>query len=256
MQESSSRDDSRESLESFRCGETGIDFDTLCHFATPIFHLYGFDAAESSTSLDAEQVDEQVAALETARLMWAFFESGGQRDWEKTRRLQSILFGQDCSIEEMAAMSALLEQLSNNWESLPLIVRRARNGRASFDDLVAALNGTSTHNAHPDNGRAGPSTNGRARSGDFPVDSPEALAAFASPLLDDPAIDEDPDLVSEMMSRAQDYWHLATLTGDEFVLEIERLADKYSTTTEEKSAVLAEANLMVARFHKLFPHWT
>ncbi len=256
MQESSSSDDSWESLESFRCGETGIDFDTLCHFAKPIFHLFGFDAAGDSTSLNAEQVDDQVAALETARLMWAFFESGGQRDWEKIQRLQSVLFGQDCSIEEMAAMSALLEQLSSNWESLPLVVRRATNGRASFDDLVVALNGTSTQDGESDEGRAGPTTNGRARSGDFPVDSPEALAAFASPLLDDPSIDENPDLLSEMMARAQDYWHLATLTGDEFVHEIERLADKYSTTTEEKSTVLAEANLMVARFHKLFPHWT
>ncbi|MBT8401637.1 MAG: hypothetical protein KJO98_14260 [Rhodothermia bacterium] len=255
MQESSSRDDSWESLESFRCGEAGIDFDTLCHFARPIFHLFGFDAAENSTSLDAEQVDDQVAALETARLMWAFFESGGQRDWEQTRRLQSVLFGQDCSIEEMAAMSALLEQLSSNWESLPVVVRRSRNGRASFDDLVAALNGRSTQEGNHNPHHSDPSTNGQAH-GDHPVESPEALAAFASPLLDDPSIDENPDLLSEMMARAQDYWHLATLTGDEFVHEIERLSDKYSTTTEEKSAVLAEANLMVARFHKLFPHWT
>ncbi len=252
MQESSSRDDSWESLESFRCGETGIDFDTLCRFARPIFHLFGFDAAESSSVLNPEQVDDQVAALETARLMWAFFESGGRRDWEKTRRLQSVLFGDDCSIEELAAMSALVEQLSGNWESLPKVVRRSKNGRASFDDLVAALNGTPSN----DESRSpGVSVNGRARN-DLPVDSPEALAAFASPLLDDPSIDENPDMISDMMARAQDYWHLATLTGDEFVQEIERLADKYSTTTEEKSTVLAEANLMVARFHKLFPHWT
>ncbi|MDX1430517.1 MAG: hypothetical protein R3282_09525 [Rhodothermales bacterium] len=248
MHDNPSGDDPWESLESFRCGDTGIDYDTLCRFAGPIFHLFGFEGTESDSE---DRVDDRVAALETARLMWAFFECGGQRDWEKMGQLQSTLFGKRCSSEEQAAMSILIEQLGARWESLPLSVRRSKPGRPSFDSLLSMLD--SDANATAELGT--PASNGRSHA-DVPVDSPDALAAFASPLLDDPAIDDDPDRLSEMMARAQDYWHLATLTGEHFVREIERLADKYATTTEEKSAVRAEANLMVARFHKLFPHWT
>ena len=248
---SSCKDDARRSLESYRSGETGITFEILCRFARPIFDLFGLNPRSSGDGLEEDIVDDHVAALETARLFWAFFESRGPRDQSMSARLQAVLFGPDPTVEEQAAMAVLIERLSSNWQTLPHGVREKQSGRPSFYGLIVELeeHRGSTH------APGSPATNGRAGR-DVPVDSPEALAEFACPLLEDPAVEDNPDRLSEMMGRAHDYWQLATMTGNEYADRVERLADKYSATAEERDAIVEEANLMVARFHKLFPHWT
>ncbi len=224
-----------------------IPYGNLRRFAQPIFDLFGIDESASLATLTDREADDHVAALETARLFWAYFRDGGSDDDQMTCIMQDVLFGPAPSYEENAGFSVLVDQLGHRWRALPQSVRTSFS-EPHFSELVAAI----TTESDPDHSL---STNGAVRHGG-PVDSPDALAAFASPLLDDPSIEADPDRISDVMARAQDYWSLALLTGDAYAEEVQRIGDKYSGTPEEKSAVIAEANIMVARFHKLFPHWT
>lgn len=230
-------------------GPPQIPYSSLRRFAQPIFDLFGIDESAMVSELSDKEADDHVAALETARLFWAYFRDGGAEDHHMTCTMEEVLFGPAPSYEEHAGFSVLVDQLGHRWQALPRSVRRCTTGgELHFRDLVSAITASDAidHTV---------STNGAIRH-DAPVDSPDALAAFASPLLDDPSIDSNPDRISDVMSRAQDYWLLAQLNGDAYATAVERIGDKYSTNAEEKSAVIAEANMMVARFHKLFPHWS
>jgi hypothetical protein len=56
-------------------GETGVQFDALVLFATPLFETYGLDLADAFTMKANPEaaLPEVLAVMETARVLWAFF---------------------------------------------------------------------------------------------------------------------------------------------------------------------------------------
>ncbi len=230
-------------LESYRNGEYGIPYDHLLRFSAPIFELYQIDP-EAELLGPVESLEDRVAVLETARLFWSFFRSGGVADFEMTEKAQELLFGSSPTPDQTAAFVVLLDRLGSEWNTMPRNVSGA-SGVHSFNDLVAAFEEEENLPADGIDDRP-------ARA----IDSPDALATFASPLLENPLLENQPDALSDMMARAQDYWDLALLVGEEFERQLEQVADRYSANQDDRAAIIAEANFMVARFHKLFPHWT
>jgi hypothetical protein len=250
MDESVDRREAFEAIQAFRNGQAGVPFPALERFAAPIFDLYGKETLDPPESAPTHELVDCLSMMETARLFWVYFGSGSDRDSALTGRVKELLVGETPSLEQEAVFAALVEQLRSNWCSIP---RSLRNGSATSSNpsaLLQVLCELESGEHEPD------ASVGVDGTPDSAIDSPEALAAFASPLLEDPSLGDDPDRLSEMMQRARDYWHLAQLDGADFELHQRAIADRYSTSGDEREIILAEASFMVARFHMLFPHWT
>jgi hypothetical protein len=248
MDETLDRREALRAIRAYRNGDHGIPYSALQRFAAPIFDLYGMDDRDASETASAQELIDHLSVMETARLFWCYFGCGAQQDEILSSRLKTLLVGTSPTLEQEAVFAALVEQLYENWSSTPLSVQRV-NGKphttTSLLQLLAELEAGCTSGEDAD---VEPTTGA--------VDSPEALAIFASPLLEDPSVADDPDRLSELMARARDYWRLAQLDGSDFESEQEVVAERYASGPEDRRMILAEASFMVARFHMLFPHWT
>ncbi len=249
MNDTLHRREALRAIRAYRNGDHGIPYTALQRFAAPIFELYGIEKREDTETAAAQELEDLLSVMETARLFWCYFDCGAQQDPTLAERVKRLLVGVDPTLEQEAVFAALVQQLHENWSSTPLSVQRLNSKDQSTATLLQHLIeleqhvDADTHDSHDE-------SDSRA------VDSPEALAIFASPLLEDPSVEDDPDRLSELMARARDYWHLAQLDGADFEAQQEAVAARYASSSEERHTILAEASFMVARFHMLFPHWS
>lgn len=241
----------REALDVYLTGRSGIRFEALIRFAGPLFDLYDVNwrvnDRKDTLSRDRDELATMVAILDTARLLWAFMELDDREHLNLLPKLEDALLGPRAGDEERSNLLVLLSLLEEHWASFSPEQRREAldtTGYAlpTFDMLLDEYQG-----------RQPLPTRHRATNGPDDLDLPEALATFARPLLDDPAIAEQPDLLENRIERAQAYWDLATSDEAEFDRQLQRILETFADTEREQASIRKEAHRMVARFHKLFP---
>lgn len=246
MDEALDRHEALRAIRAYCNGDVGVPYPALQRFASPIYDLYGIEARSTFDSAPARELRDHLSVMETARLFWWYFGSGAESNADLSARVRALLIGEQPSQEQEAAFAVLVERLHDNWSTIPRALRQINGHTCNTISLSRLLDELEPETSD----EPAPTPPSGA------VDSPEALAVFASPLLEDPTVEDDPDRISEMMGRARDYWHLAQLNGPDFERQQIAIAEKYGKTEEERQFILAEAGFMVARFHMLFPHWT
>ena len=249
MDETLDRREALRAIRAYRNGDHGVSYSALQRFAAPIFELYGIQDREAAETAPVHELADHLSVMETARLFWCYFGCGAQKDETLGARVKALLVGVTPTMEQEAVFAALVEQLYENWSSTPLSVQRPHGQAHTTASLAHMLDELEQLEQNSEPGE------NEVQSPSGAVDSPEALAVFASPLLEDPSVEDDPDRLSELMARARDYWHLAQLDSPEFEEQQDIVARKYATGEQTRQLILAEANFMVARFHMLFPHW-
>ncbi|MEX0821592.1 MAG: hypothetical protein WD021_05560 [Rhodothermales bacterium] len=241
----------REALDVYLSGRSGIRFDALMRFAGPLFDLYDVDwRADDRTdalSRDRDELATMVAVLDTARLLWAFMELGDEEHLSLLPKLEDALLGPGAGDEERSNLLVLLSLLEEHWTSFSPDERRAAletPGYAlpTFDMLLDEYQG-----------RQPLPSRHRVTYGPDDLELPEALATFARPLLDDPTIADQPNLVEDRIERAQAYWDLATSDEADFDHQLQRILETFADSEREQASIRKEAHRMVARFHQLFP---
>lgn len=242
----------RDALDVYVAGRSGVRFDALMRFAGPLFDLYDVewrsDDRGDALSRDEDELSTMVAVLDTARLLWAFFALDDERGVDAIPELEDALLGRGAGDQERSNLLVLLSLLEEHWQSFTSEERAKAidtPGYAlpAFDVLLAEYEGRRRRLPRRDAAAFGPDD----------LDLPEALAVFAEPLLQDPAIEDDPDLVEERVERAQAYWDLATTPANQFESQLQRIVDAFATSDDERAAIRREAQIMVERFNRLFP---
>ena len=224
-------------------GETGVLYESLALFAEPLFGIYELDASDAfRLRTDPGAVaDDTVALLETARVLWAFFSLPPSERAHKRAALASQLVGDEPSDEDWMGLDGLLETVEIHWQALlPEEIEAAQStGHAvlGFDDLL-----------HHPAFRVGPEAEDATHAGfgATSLSEIEARALFAQPLLEDPALMDDPDAFENAMQRADAYWALARDAG----ADAEAAATEFAEGDADEAA---EAMLMIQRFRELFP---
>lgn len=242
----------RKALDVYVSGRSGIRFDALMRFAGPLFDLYEVDwragSGTDALSRDEEELSTMLALLDTARLLWAFFSLDDEENLEALPEVEDALVGRTAGDEERSNLLVLLSLLEEHWQSFAsdersIAVDTPGYVLPDFELLLAEYEGR----LHRLPARR------TARFGPDDLELPEALAVFAKPLLQDPAIEGDPDLLEERVERAQAYWDLATVPKSQFDDQLQHIVETFASNQEEQSAIRDEAQRMVARFKKLFP---
>ena len=225
-------------------GETGVLYESLALFAEPLFGLYELDAADAfrlRTEPDAV-ADDTVALLETARVLWAFFSLPPQKRSHKRPALAAQLVGEEPSDEDWMGLDGLLETVEIHWQALlPEEIEAAQatgHPVLGFDDLL-----------HHPAFRVGAEDEDATTAGfgETSLSEIEARALFAQPLLEDPALMDDPDAFEDAMQRADAYWALARDAGPDAAKAAREFAEGDDDVEE------AEAREMIERFRTLFP---
>ncbi len=224
-------------------GETGVQYESLALFAEPLFGVYELDAADAfrlRTEPDAV-ADDTVALLETARVLWAFFSLPPQERSHKRPALAAQLVGDDPSEEDWMGLDGLLQTVEVHWQALlPEEIEAAQSTGhpvLGFDELL-----------HHPAFRVGPEDDDATHAGygEAGLSEIEARAQFAQPLLEDPALMDDPDAFEDALQRADAYWALARDAGPDAEAAAKEFAD--GDAGEE-----SEALEMIQRFRELFP---
>lgn len=239
-------------LDVFLNGEAGIQFESLLHFAEPLFELYQVDLRSSlqKSERTAEELATMVAILETARLLWAFFSLPEQDRNKKIEDLErGLLGGSPTGPEERMDFLKLLSVMQARWESMPASMKRppreAPTAKApSFDLLLSNYDPIHVSAA------AGQPSN---RYGPEDLEPAEAQALFARPLLNEAGVAQDPDRLEDAMARANAYWQLAQVSTQRFDEELRSIKEQFAANAAEKEQIEEEAEEMVDRFYELFP---
>jgi hypothetical protein len=221
----------------------------LVGFAGPLFELYGVPRLASCTHLRPDEVrrDEiegAAASLEAARVFWLFFRQRGPDANEMLAKLQTVLLGESPDDEYVAVFSALVVGMVDRWNALAPSVRDVGPSPSDARRELHLLFSATSEDVQEIEER------------DPAVDSPDALATFAGPLLECPSVGDDPERVSEVMHRAQSYWNLAMVPPEDYNRRLSDIVQRFAGSGDERPLIESEANMMVARFHKLFPHWS
>lgn len=247
------RDDLREALDAFLNGETGIRFEALATFAEPLFDLYEVDPRETLTTLDGQRATEEAATLlsvlEMARLLWAYCGLTPEEQATHLPALCQCLLGPQPTDEALQALDDLLEMMQQQWDGMDPFKRAAAEDMPGF--AVPSLAQLLADMEDAD----GPS---RAAAADaaYPTESfdlPEAFAHFVQPLLDDPRVHADAERLEDVMARAQAYWELAQVPGDEYEERLCALVKLHAPDPAARHALRVEAERMVQHFFALFP---
>lgn len=241
----------REALDVYVSGRSGLRFEMLARFAGPLFDLYEVDWKSddpAAASRDRDELSTMLAVLETARLLWAFFQLDDEKSLQMLPELEDALLGRGAGDEERSNVLVLLSLMEGHWQELT-------DGDAAaganvpgyalppFDRLLDEYLGRTPETQSRDRSRIGP---------DHP-DLPEALALFAQPLLEAAGIQGDPDALERQVALAQAYWELALAPAEEYELELARIFDAFAGGAHERDAIRQEAAAMMQRYRRLFP---
>lgn len=227
-------------------GETGLLFEPLVLFAEPLFDLYGLDPdAALALRHHPERADEGVlAALEAARVLWAYFALPEPARAERYPRLAAFLLGAHYSPADEADFEEVLDRMQRQWDDLaPEDRALAESGPTPPLDFDALLE-------HPALVGPPPETTAGSTYGPEALSELEAQALFAQPLLD---AADGPEAMEAALERASAYWDLAHLRGDDRADLRERILRAYAPSPAERPALEAELEAMLARFAALFP---
>lgn len=241
----------REALDVFVSGRSGLRFELLARFAGPLFDLYEVDWRSedpAAASRDRDELSTMLAVLETARLLWAFFQLDEEKSLQMLPELEDALLGRGAGDEERSNVLVLLSLMEGHWQQLT--ASEPAEGESvpgyalpAFDRLLDEYLGRSPEMPVSD----------RSPVGSDESDLPEALALFAQPLLEAPGVQGDPNALERQVALAQAYWELALAPSEEYEMELARIFDAFAGTASERDAIRQEAAEMMQRYRRLFP---
>lgn len=238
-------------LDAYLDDAMGVRFDALARFATPLFDLYGIDLQASciqrSENRPPGELNALITALDTARLFWSYFSLDENEQQRHAPALKKCLIGAAPAAEAEASFHELMELMRDQWDALPASLRNhacdsVPSTLPPFEKLI------DTHTAPAKDTPPGASAPDPSQT-----EQPEALALFAQPLLDDPAVHVDPDALEARMARATAYWDLAHTPPDAREQKLEALLQRFADSPDERERLQQEARDMLDRFEELFP---
>ncbi len=234
----------RITLELYRTGKSGIQYNKLQQFVRPILSHYQIDLEvgfhDEVTVENLEDVTLLLDVFETATIFWEYC---ALKDAEKPaafHELQNSLLGPFPSDEDMVQFPILIASIETMWEQLTegesVANGHTFDGVSDFDISDPALMDNPAGNYGKDK-----------------LDIPEAFAIFSRPMLENDAIYEDPETLDDVMTRAQAYWDVAHLPADDREQHIEHICKQFCAPNTSKDQIRKEAHHMIQRFHELFP---
>lgn len=242
---------SEQSLEAYLDDAMGVRFDALSRFAQPLFELYGIDLqsslAKPPSSRSAKEISVLVTVLDTARLLWAYFSLDADRQEHHAAALKACLVGPTPEADAEESFHELMGLMRERWTALP--DSRRHHARATAPSTLPPFEQLLDQHASPPN--HSPAHHGGY--GAEQLEKPEALALFAQPLLEDPAVHADPDALEHRMALATAYWELAQADADHRKQKLQALLHRFADSPDERDALQQQAHEMLDRFETLFP---
>lgn len=239
-------------LEDYLNGRSGISFEVLTSFAEPLFDLYELDPRSNKDmgkeARSASEMALMLAVLETARLFWAYFLLEQDVSERFLPDFEARLIGDQASEDERMDFLELIGIMAEHWDSFGPDQRKAAvvpgHPLPPFNRLLDEYGVLHSSDA---------TVAVSPRYGPDKLELPEALALFARPLLDDPEIIEDPDLLEETLARAHAYWDLAQTSSSEYKYRLASIISTFARDENDSKRIKKEARFMVERFLQLFP---
>ena len=232
-------------LDLYRQGKAGVPIDTLWQFACPILNHYQLELAViPSTDVTTENVEDaslMLDVLETASMIWDYCVLEPSKKLSALESLVRDLLGHSPDRQESEQFMHLLSNMESLWFTLS---KDAANGDLSWspcDDPTYELP---------------PSPmpyNGDSHYGPDQLEIPEAFALFSRPLLENDAVSSDPDLLEDVMARAEAYWDLVHISSDQRDHHLNRVIQEFASNSTPAGFLREEAYSMIEHFHQLFP---
>ena len=241
----------KERLDVYLSGRSGVKFEALTRFASPLFDLYDLDWRSVNGSADVRHRDElsvMVAVLDTARLLWSFFLLEAGSGPQALPELEDALLGKHAGHDDRSNVLVLLRLMGDQWQQFSPAERALAEDTPGFT-LPPFMNLIEEYTDDLDSSSIDPPD----RFGRGGLELPEALAIFAQPLLEDFDVNEDPDAFDLRIARAQAYWDLAITPATEYEAVLRRILEAFAESPSERITIRAEARRMVTRFQELFP---
>jgi len=238
-------------LDAYLDDAMGVRFDALSRFAQPLFELYGINLQSSlSTPAAARSSEEMTAlltALDTARLLWAYFSMEPDQQDAQVTALQRCLIGPSPDAEAKKSFRELMDLMRERWADLPRSLRRhardaAPSSLPSFETLLDQHGHSAAEHASTDTGY-----------GPDHLEKPEALALFAQPLLEGSEVHANPDALEHRMALATAYWELAQSAPAHRDDKLQALLHRFADSPDDRDDLQQEAREMIDRFETLFP---
>ncbi len=229
-------------------GETGLRFESLVLFAEPTFRRFELDLADAFALREAPDAAdaEVVAMLEAARLLWAYFELPSEGRTRRRIALAVHLLGAEPSEDDWVEVEAVLDATEPYWEAmLPEERAAARQPGVEWLDWEALT-------AHPTYRLDDEATEVARGYGADGLSELEARAVFAQPLLEQAAASGDADALEAAMDRATHYWRVAHVPVEDRANALADAMEALAPSPDERPALDAEAERMLARYTELF----
>ncbi len=234
----------RITLELYRSGKSGIQYQKLQQFVQPILAHYQIELdASFADDVTPENLDDMTLMLdifETASILWDYCCLAPDAKSGAFKNLQDSLIGPHPEREDLVQFPILVASMEEQWEALS----EGMQHQAAPTIMPMADMGPDTPAV---------STNGAAHYGPDQLDIPEAFALFSRPLLENDALFEDPESLDDVMCKAQAYWDLAHLSEKEQSSVMRSVLNKFTSAAQHLDDLHNEALAMIKRFHELFP---
>lgn len=176
-------------LDALVHGRSGVPYESLVHFARPLFEAYDVDlerADHAGAGMPDEAPEDLLLVLDTARLLWSYLGLDADAAFDALPDLEATLMPGALREEERDAFRVLLGQLEERYLDEP----GAQDAPpVRFSDALAEYRAL-----YP--------------PADPRDDEAEAIARFARPLLDQAPLD-DLDEIDRAMDLAHALWEAA-----------------------------------------------
>lgn len=251
MPSESASSSSQQSLEAYLDDAMGVRFGALSRFAQPLFELYGIDLqsslAKPPATRSAKEVNVLLTVLDTARLFWAYFSLDAAHQDQHAADLKACLVGPAPDADAEDSFQELMDLMRERWTALPNSLRH--HAQATVPSTLPSFEALLDQHG-------GPSNEGSAHADGYGADQlekPEALALFAQPLLEDPEVHVDPDVLEQRMALATAYWELAHADASHRDQMLQTLLHRFADSPDDRDALQQQAHEMLRRFEDLFP---
>lgn len=232
MFEGSASSDARASYTFYLKESSGIRFQLLARFAQPMLELFDVEphhwSLPESVPDDDQLLEVYSSALAAAEMFWSYFTLDVEMRKRFLPELKSYFIGATPVPHEEADFLLLVDCMRTEWEKIS-----TENGfvldRANAMKVLRSE--TAENSQAPDL---------------------ETLALFGEPLMDDPALLEDPDRLGEIMTLVNDYWNLARADAASYPVMLKHIVQKHGHSAAERKKLTVQAQQMVARYRKLF----
>ena len=227
MFEDSTPTDSRDSYAFYLNESSGIQFEHLARFSQPLLELFDVEPHHwrlpTSIPNDVQLLDTYSAALAAAEMFWSYFTLDEHTRKRFLPELKSYFIGAEPLPHEEADFLLLVDCMRVQWTK-----------------LVGEIDVTVQPGRQPS----------MVDTGNQP--DLETLALFGEPLMEDPALLEDPDALEAIMERVGDYWGLASAASDDRDALLDVIVARHANAELTESDLRDEAAKMLARYDELF----